>query len=65
MREDVVRMHVAQAYSRAVSFETKRHLRAALAELDPELPTALEKCPVCGRVGLAERIEVHDCGGGR
>ena len=26
------------------------------------LGPALEECPVCGAVGLPERIEDHDCG---
>jgi ribosomal protein L32 len=24
-------------------------------------PTPLVECPVCGRVGLPERIDAHDC----
>jgi hypothetical protein len=40
---------------------TRRHLRAALDELDPERPAALARYPVCGVTGLAERIDRHDC----
>jgi len=28
---------------------------------DPDEPTDLAECPVCGAVGLPERIREHDC----
>jgi hypothetical protein len=28
---------------------------------DDREPTELKECPVCGAVGLPERIEDHDC----
>jgi len=28
---------------------------------DTAVGSALEECPVCGAVGLPERIEAHDC----
>ena len=28
---------------------------------EPTEMTALRECPVCGAIGLAERIENHDC----
>lgn len=65
MRDDVLRQHVAQALTRAVHPETRRHLRAALGELDPGAPTGLVECPTCNRVGVPERIEERPCRGGR
>jgi hypothetical protein len=62
---DVVQMHLAQAYSRALDPDVIRHLHAALRELDPDCPPGLVECPVCGRVGLPERIREHECGRGR
>jgi len=37
------------------------HLRAALDEFDDEELDELVDCPVCGQLGMAERIEAHDC----
>lgn len=28
---------------------------------EDEVPTPLVECPVCGVVGLPERIDAHDC----
>ena len=64
MSRDDARTYVAEALSQlpdGVCFEAKQHLRAALGELDSDHPTPLEECPVCGVVGLAERIATHDC----
>jgi hypothetical protein len=58
---DELRMQLSQAYTRAVAPEAREHLRAALELVDPDIPTALEQCPVCGTVGLPDRIEAHDC----
>lgn len=41
----------------AIDFNTSTH---ALSELS----TSLVECPVCGRVGLPERIVQHDCATG-
>ena len=54
-------MHLTQALARAESEETKAHLRAALREWDELPPTPLQECPICGKVGLPERIRNHDC----
>ena len=59
------KMHVAQALSRAVDPNALAHCHAALRALDPELGDPLVECPVCGRVGLPERIKEHACGRGR
>ena len=58
---EVVQMHLTQAYTRAFDPDVLGHLHAALRELDPDVPPGLAECPVCGRVGLPERIEDHDC----
>ncbi|WP_042661965.1 hypothetical protein [Haloferax sp. ATB1] len=59
-----LRMHLTQAATRAENATVQTHLNAALDELET-LPTSLRRCPGCGRVGLPERIEVHDCPTGR
>ena len=52
------RMALAQAETRAEDPDAVRaHCQAARAQLDD----ALVECPVCGRVGLPERIVAHDC----
>jgi uncharacterized OB-fold protein len=60
---DVARMHLAQAYTRAVHPDARRHIRAALQRLDGETPACelVVECPSCGRVGLPERIADCDC----
>jgi hypothetical protein len=58
---DRLRMHLTQAATRADKSDVREHLTAALGALD-ELPsTPLVEFPVCGRVGLLERISVHEC----
>jgi ribosomal protein L32 len=58
---DRLRMHLTQAATRTDDADVRAHLTAALGALD-ELPaTPLVECPVCGRVGLPERIAAHDC----
>jgi plasmid stability protein len=59
--EGVVRMQLAQAYSRSVNPETREHLRAALRELDDTPTEQLAECPECGRLGTLERIAADDC----
>lgn len=61
MTDEVVRMHVVQALTRAVHPEARRHLRAALDELDPDAPEPLRECEVCGRLGTSGRVADHDC----
>jgi len=52
-------MHLAQAETRALSADARDHVRAARRELE-RLPE-LAECDDCGRVGLRERIDCHDC----
>jgi hypothetical protein len=56
-----VRHQLVQAYTRAVHPDVVAHLRAALEEFDDEGLDELVECPVCGRLGMAERIQAHDC----
>lgn len=56
-----VHQQLVQAYTRAVHPDVVAHLRAALDEFDDKGLDALVECPVCGRLGMAERIQAHDC----
>lgn len=58
---DRLEMHLAQALTRAESPTVRRHIEAALAECRALPPTPLVECPLCGRVGLPERIRNHNC----
>jgi len=37
-------------------------LEAALDAWEDLPPTPLQECPVCGKIGLPERIQQHQCG---
>lgn len=52
------RMHVCQAETRADDPEVVREHCGAAREL---LDDALVECPVCGKLGMPERILAHDC----
>ena len=54
-------MHLSQALSRTEDAEVQAHLYAALESTEELPPTPLVGCPVCGKVGLPERIKVHGC----
>lgn len=56
-----LRMHLVQALTRAESADVQQHLKAALEEWEQQPPTPLQECPVCGKVGLPERIQQHEC----
>lgn len=58
--EQKARMHVAQAYTHAISPSAREHLRAALRYLE-DGSGQLAECPECGRVGLAERVADGAC----
>ena len=53
--------HLTSALASAESPETKAHLRGALVEYRKLPPTPLVECPFCGKVGLPERIQAHEC----
>jgi ribosomal protein L32 len=58
---EALEMHLVQALSRCESDTVRDHLQAALRYCR-ELPaTPLVECPLCGAVGLPERIHMHDC----
>ncbi|WP_075935872.1 hypothetical protein [Halosegnis longus] len=56
-----VRMHVAQAYTRAVHPDAKQHLAAALQALNPDGAEPLVECDGCGRLMCVARLDAHDC----
>ena len=56
-----LRMHLVQALTRAESDTVQQHLKAALREWERQPPTPLQECPLCGKVGLPERIQQHEC----
>ena len=58
---DRLEMHLAQALTRTESTVVRRHIEVALQECRALPPTPLVECPLCGRVGLPERIRNHDC----
>jgi hypothetical protein len=60
---EALEMHLAQALTRCESAVVHAHLEAALRKCRDLPPTPLVECPVCGRVGLPERIQAHDCPG--
>jgi hypothetical protein len=53
--------HLTSALVNAESVTTKDHLRGALAACQDLPPTPLVECPLCGKVGLPERIQAHEC----
>ena len=58
---EAVEMHLVQALTRCESDAVSAHLQAALQHCRDLLLTPLVECPVCGRVGLPERIQMHEC----
>ena len=59
--KEQLRWHLINALASAESAKMKVHLRGALAEYRNLPPTPLVKCPFCGKVGLPERIRIHEC----
>jgi ribosomal protein L32 len=53
--------HLTSALASAESATTEAHLRGALAACQDFPPTPLVECPLCGKVGLPERIQTHEC----
>jgi len=62
-REEL-RMHLAQARTRAESDAAREHVARALDLVDLLPPTPLDACDACGRVGtrpLVTDSSRHDC----
>ena len=57
-------MQLVQALTRCESPAVRTHLEAALKRCRDLPATPLVECPVCGRVGLPERIQMHNCQNG-
>lgn len=56
-----LRVHLLEAYRATESPVVKAELQDAL-DVWEDLPlTPLQECPCCGKVGLPERIQQHDC----
>lgn len=61
---EALEMHLVQAITRCESDAVSAHLQAALQHCRDLPATPLVECPVCGRVGLPERIQMHNCQNG-
>ena len=59
-----LRSQLTKAADGAVDDETRDHIETALALVDELSGSELIECPVCGRMGLPERIMEHDCRSG-
>ena len=60
-RKEQLYWHLTNALASAESPETTAHLRGALAVYQDLPQTPLVECPLCGKVGLPERIRIHQC----
>ncbi|OYR62911.1 hypothetical protein DJ83_04185 [Halorubrum ezzemoulense] len=60
-RTERLEWHLTRALASAEAADTKAHLRRSLAECQDLPSTPLVQCPLCGKVGLPERIQAHDC----
>ena len=59
-----LRSQLIQAAEGAVDEDTRDHIEAAIVIVDELSGPELLECPVCGRMGLPERIVNHDCRSG-
>ena len=59
-----LRTQLTEAAEGAVDDDTRGHIEAAIALVDELSGPELLECPVCGRMGLPERIVNHDCRSG-
>ena len=59
-----LRSQLSQAAEGAVDDDMSEHIEAALELVDELSGPELLECPVCGRMGLPERIVNHDCRSG-
>ena len=57
-----LRIHLCEARRMTDSPIVEAQLAAALDAWAEIPPTPLHECPVCGKVGLQERIQHHECG---
>ncbi len=55
-----LRIHLREAHRTTDSPIVEAQLNAALDAWN-DMPTLLRECPVCGKVGLPERIREHKC----
>ena len=56
-----LRNQLTEAAEGAVDDETRVHIETAIGLVDELSGPELLECPVCGRMGLPERIVNHDC----
>lgn len=56
-----LRIHLREARRTTDSPIVEVQLEAALDAWNDLPPTPLQECPVCGKLGLPERIRNHDC----
>jgi len=56
-----LRIHLREAHRTTDSPIVEAQLGAALDAWNDLPPTPLRECPVCGKVGLSERILQHQC----
>ena len=56
-----LRIHLREARRTTTSPIVKAQLTAALHAWEDLPPTSLQECPVCGKVGIPERIRQHRC----
>jgi len=56
-----LRIHLREARWTTDSPILEAQLDAALDAWEDLPPTPLQECPVCGKVGLPERIRNHNC----
>jgi hypothetical protein len=59
-----LRDQLTEASMQAVDTETREHIETAIELVDELSGPELLECPVCGRMGLPERIVDHDCDSG-
>lgn len=57
-----LRIHLREARRTTDSPIVEAQLTAALEAWTDLPPTPLGECPVCGKIGLPERIQQHECG---
>ncbi len=59
-----LRNQLTEAAEGAVDEDTRDHIEAVIVMVDELSGPELQECPVCGRMGLPERIVNHDCRSG-